>query len=214
MNIHDPTDNRETYVFPVRDIPGVDFKKHFNGYYIMMKMDLRWVASDEHTEFYKARVFSSDTILITYPSWPYDVLMDRDAMKDAETSEELPSYVVNAMDHARHEYSAQKEKFQWKHLLLQFPSGHDLSSKEIYAEAGEDFELKLESVAVEIPYVLAPGFTIVEHWASWTVARTDISPQKRGKIDPMGKSKSAALLQRIINGMAKTKMEEEKPAAV
>ena len=39
--------------------------------------------------------------------------------------------------------------------------------------------------------------------------RSDISPQKRGKIDPVGKSKNATLLERIINGMATTKMEED-----
>ena len=62
-----------------------------------MRMDLRWVASNERIEFYKARVVSSDTVLITYPSWDYDLLMNRDAMKNAETNEQLPVTILVAM---------------------------------------------------------------------------------------------------------------------
>ena len=116
---------------------------------------------------------------------------------------------MNSIDHARHEYFSHEDKVKWKHLLLQFPSDHELSSKEIYAEAGEDMELKLESIVVVTPHFFEKKSTNVEHWASWTVVRSDISPQKRGKIDPVGKSKNATLLERIINGMATTKMEED-----
>jgi hypothetical protein len=62
VNINTPEANCEALIFPLSDIKGVDLKKHFCGYYIMLLMDLRYIIKDTEVEFYKARVFLSNTV--------------------------------------------------------------------------------------------------------------------------------------------------------
>jgi hypothetical protein len=123
VNIKTPEANREALVLPLTDIKGVDSKKHFCGYYIMLPMNIWYsILGDTEVESYKARAFSSNYVLVTLPSWPYGPLMDRANVDDC---------VTNAMDNACHAYSADKAKRQWKHLYLVFPDDHKLSPKEI-----------------------------------------------------------------------------------
>ena len=48
------------------------------------------------------------------------------------------------MDDAQHEYSENKSLWQWKYLILQFPKDHELSSKALNKNAGDNKELQLE----------------------------------------------------------------------
>jgi hypothetical protein len=195
VNIKTPEANREALVFPLTDIKGVDSKKHFCDYYIMLPMDIRYILGDTEVEFYKARVFSSNSVLVTLPSWPYGPLMDRD-----EAAANVDDCVTNAMDNARHAYSANKAKGQWKHLYLVFPDDHELSAKEMYTDAGEDSELDIEIVPIRTD-MQAEKNTDLQHWAAWKIARVDISPVKRGKIDSTTKtlSKAAALAKKLYS---------------
>ncbi len=78
VDIKHPENNREGVIYPLTDIQGVDSKKHYCGYYIMHRMDLRYVMGDANVEFYKASVCSPNCVKVTVPSWPHDQLMCRD----------------------------------------------------------------------------------------------------------------------------------------
>jgi hypothetical protein len=58
--------------------------------------------------------------------------------------------VTDAMDNACHSYEGNKLDCQFKYLLLYFPTGHHLSSEEIYEQSGDNEEPKLEIVPVVI----------------------------------------------------------------
>jgi hypothetical protein len=96
-------------------------------------MDLWYIIADTKVEYYKARIFLSNSVLVTVPLWLHGPLMDRD-----ETAANVDNFVTYVMDNARHAYFADQAKCQWKHMCLVFPDGHQLSAKEIYMDAGED----------------------------------------------------------------------------
>jgi hypothetical protein len=68
-----PKKKGEFYVFPLKDIPGVDGKSQ-----IMIKGDMRWVMEKYKEETYLARVFQSNAILVKKPAWDYSMLHDRE----------------------------------------------------------------------------------------------------------------------------------------
>jgi hypothetical protein len=113
------------------------------------------------------------------------------------------------MDEARHDFDDNKESRLLKHLVLEFPMGHILSSKEIFDEATEDEKLDLEIVPIgEIHHNLP---THTSYYACWKVARVDLKFSKRGRIDKKEKqSVAAALLAAMMNSDVNNgDMEEE-----
>jgi hypothetical protein len=190
VNVDRPELNREVFVFQVKDVPGIDGKSHYDGFEILHPLDVRWVLDDDQEDMYKARIFSSNSILLQVPAWSYSVLANHDEFDSIATSN-----LTNAMDDARHDFFANKEARRFKQILLNFPTGYVLSAKEIYADAGEDQELQLEILPIK--YYSNPGNneTNSEHWAGFKVARIDVKARKRGKVEtPQKQSKAAALL--------------------
>jgi hypothetical protein len=200
VNIITPEANHEALIIPLSDIQGVDLKKHLCGYYSMLPMDLWYIMVDIKVEFYKARVFSSNSVLVTVPLWPYGPLMNRD-----ETARHVDECVTNAMDNARHQYFADFGHRQWKHLDFFPPDGHKVSAKDIYMDAEEDNELDIETVPIQTAHLTEKDMTDLQHWAAWKVARVDILPMKRGRIELAKKRKAAAL----ANKLYATGMKEE-----
>jgi hypothetical protein len=201
VNIDRPEANREVLVFPLKDIEGVKTVKgekktmHYFGYYIMFPMDIRFILDDETTEHYKARVFSMNQVLLSVPAWPYSPLMNRD-----EIANLVDGIVTDGMDDARHAFDDNKESRRWKYILLDFPPSHSLGSKEIYDEAGEDEELKLELIPFVYAHKKIPNAVNTIHYAGWKVCRTDIRPTKRGKVEQKeNKSMGASLLAGIMS---------------
>jgi hypothetical protein len=95
---------------------------------------------------------------------------------------------------------------EWKYLVLDFPTDHHLSWKEICDEAGEDKELELEIITIVYSHPMIKG-SGTQHWAAWKVVCTDLKVHKCGKIEVKSKkSKAAALLGGLIDGSFK---EEE-----
>ncbi len=102
--------------------------------------------------------------------------------------------LTNAMDDVRHEFFANRVARRFKQILLTFPKGYVLSSKEIYDESGEDQELELEILPIKLT-------NNSEHWTGFKVARMDVKAHKRGKVEPtQKKSKAAALLAAVAAG--------------
>jgi hypothetical protein len=141
----------------------------------------------------KASVHSPNCVKVTVPSWPHGPLMCRD-----EIARHVDDCATNAMDDARHARHADIEKRQWKHFHFEFPNDHELSAKDICDDAGEDTdELEIEIVPITTAHLTDEGATDLRHWAAWKVARVDISPMKRGKIESSKKSKAAALPEKL-----------------
>ena len=150
-------------------------------------MDIRYIADDIKTEFYTARVCTRNSILIKMPSWDYSLLHCRDAIAAVTTNN-----VTNAMDDALHGFDANKSSRQWKYLVLEFPSDHELSSKLINGEnAGEDEDLELEILEFGYTHEKIEG-AAQAHYAAWRVARADARVYKRGKLETKTKTSAAA----------------------
>ena len=66
----------------------------------------------------------------------YAIAHDRE-----EWATKLPAFLILTVDNALHDVHDNGATREFKHLLLQFPEGHVLSSKTIYKDAGDDEEL-------------------------------------------------------------------------
>jgi hypothetical protein len=209
VDIDNPAGNREGLVFPLADIQGADSKKCFSGCFIMVPMDLRYVMSDPNVELYKASVCSPNCLKVTVPSWPHGPLHCRDSIAG-----NVDECATNAMDNARHAYFADIEKRQWKHFYFLFPDDHELSAKDICDDPGEDNdELEVEIVPMSSDHLTEKGATDLKHWAAWKVARVDISPMKKGKIESSKKSKAAVLAEKMHSTSDATPMSGVKEEA-
>jgi hypothetical protein len=198
VDINYPAGNREGLVYPLTDIQGVDSKKHYCGYFVMVRMDLRHVMGDPNVEFYKASVHSPNCVKVTVPSWPCGPLHCRH-----EIAGNVDDCVTNAMDNARHACYADIEKRQWKHFYFVFLDDHGLPAKDICDDAGEDNnKLELEIVPIKTANLTEKGAMNLRHWAAWKVARVDISPMKRGKIELSKKCRGAALAKKLCASRA------------
>ena len=208
MNFEKPEKKREVMVFSCNDIQSVlETTDLLEGFFITMKMDVRHYWDDPEVEHYTARLFSSNQVLITYPSFDYTLLNCRDYMN-------VNAVVMDAVDNGRNYYNDQKKtgRRAWKNLLLDF-SGCVLSSKDIYLAAGDDEELAMEIIPITWTHPNMPtdgnnlSIPHTDHWVGWMVARMDVKPRKvgAGKVSPTKKvSKGAAFLQQLHGGTGGT----------
>ena len=133
--------------------------------------------------------------LLTIKFWPYSPLHNRD-----EILTKIAPNVTNAMDDAHHLFEENKESRRWKHLLLEFPVGHEMSAKDIFDDAGDDEEFELELVPFVYTHSGVRKAINTIHYAAWKVARKDLRASKRGKVEHReNKSKAASLLAGIMN---------------
>ena len=152
-------------------------------------MDIQFIADDPIVDFYKARVWTNSSLLLQIPSWSYSLLHNRE-----EINATVHQNVTDAMDDCRHAFATNKASQEWKYLILDFPKDHQLSSKEINEEAGEEEELELEIIPINYTHPQIQGAGS-QHWACWKVVQTDVKVHKRGKIVVKGaKSRAASIL--------------------
>lgn len=187
VNINRPEDNREVSIYKAEGLTGVkDVNAHFQGYWIVMKYDPRFYADDANVEWYKARVYSSNQVLITLPSFDYSQMHCRDQI----VSSKCPQSCTDAIDNGRLGYAKEEKIRQWKYLLLDFPDSHVLSSSEVYSEAGEDEELDFELFPVSSVHPKIPKVSFTDYYIAFRVARTDVAAYKKGKLETQ-KSKTS-----------------------
>jgi len=195
-----PERNREVTVYSVRDMEGVQKNVTYDGYFICLPMDLRWVAENVNEDQYRARLWTTGQVMITYPAYDYSHLNDYRAF---QKSEAVTEPIAHAMDNAAEEFirdtnatKGRNRNRQWKKLILNFPNGHVLSSKALYSEAGDDEELETEFVSVPVNQ-RDMGIGDITY-ACWKVARTDTKSRKKGRTEAkVHQSKNAAMLAKL-----------------
>jgi hypothetical protein len=180
----------DVLVYPTSSIPGIDGKSHYYGFSLLLQMDPRWVQDDSGVDCYTARVFTSNSVLIKMPAWPFSPLAERDQYATG-----FNESAVAAIDNAIHDFAANKQQRKFKYILLVFKNVGQkreilLSSKEINSDSGEDQEL--EPQMVRLNHRRAGGGTNEEGWGVFQVARLDIKPEKRGRLQMMQKKSKAA----------------------
>ena len=203
VDITRPENNREVYVFPVKELGGTKQSPsdadtdidYYEGYIIAFPMDIRYYLDNEAVEYYSGRVFTSDSLMLRFPAFDYSLLHDRDPVNAP-----FAASVQDDLDDARHTYDQESQAREWKHLSLQFPSDHSLSSKVIHDGAGEDEELEFAIVPVQTTHPKLPT-PIQNYCGVFKVARTDVKARKKGKVQKKDlKSKGATLLAGLATG--------------
>ena len=80
-----------------KDLPGLEDSKwkgkHFDGFYILARVDPRWYKDDDQSEHYTCRLLSESELAVKVPSWDYDIMYNRDEVDDM-TKESPPKWVV------------------------------------------------------------------------------------------------------------------------
>jgi hypothetical protein len=198
VNIDWPEANREALVFSLKDIEGVKTGTHYYGYYIMTPMDIHYILDDQSVKHYKAHIFTDNQVLFSLPAWPYSPLYNRDEMLD-----KIATNVMHAMDDACHAFEENQASCHWKHHLLDFPTGHVMSGKDIYEETGNDEELQLELIPIVYSHATLGSSQNTIHYAAWKVMRSGLAATKRGKIERKNMSKAAFSLENLLNSKAK-----------
>ena len=189
-NLYCPEATAPFYIYPISNIEGViKTEKRYDGFNIQLKADIHWLKEDEEVEWYSMRVWKGDGILAKVPAYEHTLLHNK-----------VSNNVIDAMDDGHHYYEENKESRMWQYYFIEFPPGVTLSSKAIFAEAGDDEELDYEIVRLEIEDSAKYNYKITEHWLHFTVARTDTRVAKRGKVTKKTKkSKGASKLDDIMS---------------
>ena len=196
VNVDRPEDNGEVMVLPTSNIPGIDKKSYYEGYFMIMGMDSRHIIDDSTKDHYKGRVFTNNSVLLSKPSFSYPLENDRD-----EYEALLPPHLLDAVDNAVHGFNENRQARFYRHLLLEFPHGHDFTSKDIYEDAGDDEELDFILMPLD-GYHETDGeqttddngepMTFPSEQIGFLVARRDMETRKKGKVKQEPKLSKAA----------------------
>ena len=60
--------------------------------------------NDDHQDVYRARIWSNNSILITFPAWEYSLLYNRDTYAAGLKATNAPAGIIDAVDDALHTY--------------------------------------------------------------------------------------------------------------
>ena len=193
VNVERPTRNHEFNVYPIVNIPGMAPNSYYSGYWITYPVEPRFWCRERNQEWYKARVFTSNQILVTVPEGDYTMMFNRDELEGS-----VDECVLDALDNERFSYMETLEinpMEKLKHYILQFPDGCELSSKEIYENSGEneDLNLELHTVNYEVQRNEEDIFDMTRHFAAFKVVRGDLKAMKKGRNENEQMSKGANL---------------------
>jgi hypothetical protein len=183
----------------------------YKGFSLVVEIDPRWVYDDSTRDFFTARIWSNNSVLVGIPAMPYDVMYTPIVFKSCGDG------VTKAMDIARNKIWKHPERLI-KHFLLTFPVPNDsktgyvqLSTKEIYNNSDDDIA-ELESL-YPIAHVEHEQHddTFHNQFAVWNVVRIDVECQKIGRPDigPKVSKAHAARVRRDEESMSRASHQEE-----
>jgi hypothetical protein len=154
----------------------------YSGHLIMIKADTRDLV--DRTDWYECQVIHPNKLLVKMPKWPRDLDKDLDNLKD-----DLPENKEWILDVLRRAKRAREElqkanrslNLSYKHLLLEFDEGVELSSSAIFI-FGQNGKCEVDTIPIDsYPYAehadhkqreMATVHT--SDWVVFTVARLDL----------------------------------------
>lgn len=175
VDLKHPERNREVYVFPVENIPGLEKNLFYSGFMLMLAgFDARWTLVDQNKEYLLAKVIAPNKILLQIPAMAYTIMNDRN-----ELQKHLPTFLANAMDNARFYFKKSNLNCEFKYIVLEFDDEFELSSSVISHSAGENETLAYQAFPVQST-CSELGINNLEYWVYWVVARVDVEAKVHG----------------------------------
>ena len=149
--------------------------------------------NDDHQDVYRARIWSNNSILITFPAWDYSLLHNRDTYAARLKGVKAPAGIIDAVDDALHTYNVNlkgnhesgrdvQRVGKNKHVLVESNDNITLSAKVICNHDEQEDETKLPAYTFDEEYVCAKGNVNRQSVVVFLVA-IDGKPMKKGKID-------------------------------
>lgn len=192
-----PERNREFMIFAANDVVGIDNTTRYHGYYIFMPVDIRDIVSEKGEPF-EARIFTENSVLVKFSSFKQAFYNLSD-----ELSDQVGEQMTATLDEARHKYHEERDTRQWIYIVLEFPSDHVLSVKEVNKNDNGDATLPYGMCS--LPYtVTLDGSTVqfFENFIVFKVVRSEKVARKRGKhLDDKPQSRALQLLSANLSGM-------------
>ena len=119
--------------------------------------------NNDHQDVYRARVWSKNSILITFPAWEYSLLYNRDMYEAGVKTTNTQAGIIDALDDALHTHHDNlngnqesgcdvQQADKNKHVLLEFDDDTILSSKLIYTHDEQEDETKLLTFTFDKEY--------------------------------------------------------------
>lgn len=136
---------------------------------------------DAYKEWYSARIYGGNQVLIKVPSYPFDLYQSHGNY--VKVGNGVPSFIEEGLDVAANDFDHQKDFRGQKELLCRFEQGTELSASVLNKDAKDGVALDLTIVPLSIE-------SKTSVYACFVVARTDVNSQKRGKIEAFSKPKS------------------------
>ena len=170
--------NRELAIcMKVKDIEGqgIYSSKRYHGFSFAMEIDIRRLLDDSVANLYSAKIWTQDSVLISYQAWDYSMEHDYHEIKKHASKAFLGGLDTARWD-MQEEFKAQDRKR--KHILLAFDgkdskAGLKLTSKEISKVIVEEDVLEPEPLEVRYVRQDDPDHVMVRHYVYWHVARID-----------------------------------------
>jgi hypothetical protein len=179
VNAQCPEKNGIFMILPVNGIEGVEAKKVFPGFAMIFEIDIRHAldSSNDKIEYFSARTFSPNKVLIRIPSWSYCLYTNTDRI---QLEAQLKPNFMNALDAKRNSFNDDKEQRMWRHFVLEFEPYHQLSARSIYKEAGDDDNLARKFLTVKYTHPGMNGKHNVKHFMCFWVARVEQGAEQHG----------------------------------
>jgi hypothetical protein len=180
------------------EIAARDEKSVLDGFHIQVAVDPRWTFDNDDGEFFLAKIFTDDSVLVGVPACEYDFLYNIDGFS------EVSECVYKEMDEFRNSIVPNVKKFKkvpmmW--YLLKFPprpgmTGVRLSVREIFQsdDLTDDTSLDLSYFPTSSVHRVCGKY--ITWWATWNVVCHDTGTKqgdrKRGAPDLTAKRSKAA----------------------
>ena len=145
-------------------------------------------------DVYRARIWSNNSTLITFPAWENTLLYNRDTYEAGLKVTNAPAGIIDAVDDAlrtyhdnlngnqESEYDVQQAD-KIKHVLLEFNDNITLSSKLICTHDKQEDEIKLPTITFDKEYRIDNPGKVNSQSDVIFVVSIDGKPKKIGKIE-------------------------------
>lgn len=178
------------FCYEVNGLKGIEDGILHKGFYFGMGLNFSWDKVDSKTEWYIAKVIDREKgiVLIRYPSWPFELLHQRQGIVESSLLEQC---LIDGMDNARNKFNDNPNENNPKkfvHVALQFPVPvtADVLKVEGSRGAKDGDNLKLEGFAASRS----------KFFCAWRLANLAVLPWEIGEKNQK-ESSIAALMERM-----------------